>query len=127
METWPMSEVEVVVDTFDERYRELRLVRPSSVLTMRESLERCGQLTATIAVRCEDEKLALLDGFKRLDAVRHLGRQMLRTRIVEMSEQAALESDQLLLLLIERARHHTDDLLEALKELEGAARTKENP
>lgn len=85
-----MSEVEIVVDTFDERYRALRLVRPRSVLTMRESLERCGQLTATIAVRCEDEKLALLDGFKRLDAVRHLGRKVLRTRVVEMSEQAAV-------------------------------------
>lgn len=73
----------------DERYRHLRLERPSLTDAMAESLRRYGQLSPLIVTPREDV-VAVVDGFKRLDAVRALGVEQVLVRHVILSEQAAV-------------------------------------
>lgn len=81
--------VAVPLEELDERYGELRLVRPSQVEAMRKSMSRFGQLMPVVASP-GDGRLVLVDGFKRLEAARVLGRPELTVQRVELSEQAAL-------------------------------------
>ncbi len=54
-----------------------------------ESMRTLGQLTAVVACR-HDDAVVLVDGFKRLVAARHLELPTLRTRVLPLSEQAAV-------------------------------------
>lgn len=79
----------VRLDQLDERYAELRMSRPGLVSALRRSIEREGLLHALLVNLERDGKLALLDGFKRLRALRELGHEQAEVRIVELDEPAA--------------------------------------
>ena len=72
---------EVSVQTLGEGLRELRLCESSALEAVQRSLIRHGQLEAVVAY-AEDERLELIDGFKRLLAARKLGWRTLRTRVL---------------------------------------------
>ncbi len=65
-----------------ERLSELRLRDAAALENMRQSLSRHGQLEPVVAFECQD-KLEIIDGFKRLIAARALGWSSLHLRIVD--------------------------------------------
>ncbi len=69
------AEREVDLHRLDLRFAEARLIEPRAVEHLARSIERCGQITPCIAVREEgSERLVLLDGYRRIAALRRLGR-----------------------------------------------------
>ena len=88
-----MSEVVGAVLTplsrLDERYGHLRIVQPQREAVIEASLRRHGQLMPLVVVE-RDEKMAVVDGFKRLPSARRLWREALEVRVLELSEQAAV-------------------------------------
>ena len=81
----------VELDVLDERYGALRLVRPRQEQAVTESMSRLGQLVPLVTCR-RDERLAIVDGFKRLHAARRLELPCLTVRVLPLSEQAAVAS-----------------------------------
>lgn len=81
--------IQATLDCFDERYGELRLVRPRAEAVLRESMGQLGQLVPLVATEREGA-LAVIDGFKRLHAARKLAFKVLEVRLLELSETAAV-------------------------------------
>ena len=72
-----------------EHYGRYRLHQPEAERAMARSLERCGQLSPVVVCRREGG-LELIDGFKRLGAVRVLGTmKVLSARLLEADERTA--------------------------------------
>jgi len=79
----------VTLDRLDERYGDLRIARPRQEDAVRESLRRFGQLTPLVVSPRED-RLTIVDGFKRLHAAQQLSFEQLDVRSLALSEQAAV-------------------------------------
>ena len=64
------------------RFASSRLVEPRAVARIAHSIERCGQVVACIVVAASDgtggERLVLIDGYRRVAALRRLGRDTAR-------------------------------------------------
>lgn len=90
-----------------ERLSPLRLRSPEALREMERSLSRHGQLVAVVCHR-QDEKVEVVDGFKRLIGARALGWAALRAEIHEVTGPAAK-----LLLWQSNARQALSDLEEA--------------
>ena len=98
----------VKLEQLDERYATLRLARPRQEQAVTDSLSRLGQLVPLVVCRRE-ERLAVIDGFKRLRAARTLKLQTLVVRTLPLSEQAAVAS----IYSLNRHSHGLVDLEEA--------------
>jgi len=85
----PTATESVALAQLCERYGELRLSRPGLVAALRRSIEREGLLRPLLVNLERDGKLAVLDGFKRLRALRELERQQTLVRVVQLDEAAA--------------------------------------
>lgn len=81
----------VELEQLDERYAALRLARPRQEQAITDSMARLGQIAPVVGCR-RGEQLALVDGFKRLHAARHLALPTLSVRVLPLSEQAAVAS-----------------------------------
>ena len=90
-----------------EQLSPLRLRSPEALREMERSLSRHGQLVAVVCHR-QDEKVEVVDGFKRLIGARALGWSALRAEVHEVSGPAAK-----LLLWQSNARQALSDLEEA--------------
>ena len=64
------------------RFASSRLVEPRAVARIAHSIERCGQMVPCIVVAASDgtigERLVLIDGYRRVAALRRLGRDTAR-------------------------------------------------
>lgn len=83
------EESEVHPSQLGERFAPLRLPEPSVRPRLVESLRRYGQTAPLIAWRAPDESLELLDGFKRLEAMRELGWSSVRVAVITVNRSAA--------------------------------------
>jgi ParB family transcriptional regulator, chromosome partitioning protein len=90
-----------------ERLSPLRLRAPEALREMERSLSRHGQLVAVVCHR-QDDKLELVDGYKRLIGARALGWPALRAEVHAVTGPAAK-----LLLWHSNARQALSDLEEA--------------
>jgi ParB family transcriptional regulator, chromosome partitioning protein len=72
-----------------ERLNVLRLRLPDAIKSVRRSLERHGQMAAVSAYRAPEGKLELLDGFKRLQAMRDLGWTTVRVHVHDVDDVRA--------------------------------------
>src|SRR5271169_6922837 len=76
----PGDRLELDLHRLDLRFAASRLVEPNAVARLAESIERCGQIVPCIVVAIpggEDggaEALVLVDGYRRVAALRRLGR-----------------------------------------------------
>jgi len=75
-----------MLDELDERYAELRLSRPAVVGVLRRSLERDGLLRPLLLNLEQSGKLALVDGFKRVRALRELGHESALAWVVHLDD-----------------------------------------
>jgi ParB family chromosome partitioning protein len=71
-----------------QRYRRFRLADPAAEEAMAGSLRRWGQLSAVVAC-VRQEKLEVLDGFKRWTAAQVAGLTSLSVRVLEADERTA--------------------------------------
>jgi ParB-like chromosome segregation protein Spo0J len=78
----------VSLDLLGQVYRRYRLVDADAEMAMAGSLRRWGQLAAVVACP-RQERLEVLDGFKRLAAAREVGMTSLSVRVLEADEKAA--------------------------------------
>jgi hypothetical protein len=78
----------VALEGLGQRYRRYRLADPEAEDAMAGSLRRWGQLSPVVACLRED-KLELLDGFKRCSAARHIVGMTLSVRVLEVDEPTA--------------------------------------
>lgn len=73
MDACPASQVDL--HRLELRFGAARLTEPRSVESLARSIERCGQIVACIAVaEGGGTRLVLVDGYRRVQALRHLGR-----------------------------------------------------
>lgn len=72
MDVDPASE-EVDLHRLELRYRHARLIEPRAVSQLARSIQRCGQRLACWAV-ADADRLVLVDGYRRVAALRQLGR-----------------------------------------------------
>jgi hypothetical protein len=79
----------VSLDDLGQRYRRYRLADPEAEAAMAGSLRRWGQLSPVVAC-VRDERLELLDGFKRYAAARQVrGLTTLSVRVLAVDEPTA--------------------------------------
>jgi ParB/RepB/Spo0J family partition protein len=85
------------------RFASIRLVEPRAVARIAHSIERCGQVVPCIVVAASDgtgdERLVLIDGYRRVAALRRLGRDTARV------EQWACDLTDALLGLLARTQN----------------------
>jgi ParB family chromosome partitioning protein len=68
----------------DLRFAESRLVEPRAVERIARSIERCGQIVPCVVVAvpggsgADGERLVLIDGYRRIAALRRIGRDTAR-------------------------------------------------
>jgi ParB-like chromosome segregation protein Spo0J len=99
----------VSLEALGQRYRRYRLADPSAEAAMAGSLRRWGQLSAVVAC-VRQERLELLDGFKRWTAARQVaGLTTLSVRVLEVDERTAKAA----ILGLNRGQRATRELEEA--------------
>ena len=70
---------EIDLHRLDLRFAPTRLIVPGAVAALARSIEQSGQLVPCITVRTADGSgLILIDGYRRIDALRRLGRDTAR-------------------------------------------------
>ena len=75
MDTAASPVLEVDLHRLELRFAEARLLEPQAVASLARSIEQSGQLIACIAVaEAGSERLVLVDGYRRILALRRLGR-----------------------------------------------------
>jgi hypothetical protein len=98
----------VSLDGLGQRYRRYRLADPEAEEAMAGSLRRWGQLAPVVAC-VRQEKLELLDGFKRWSAARQIPEMTLSVRVLEVDEPTAKAA----ILGLNRGQRATRELEEA--------------
>jgi len=99
----------VSLDELGQGYRRYRLADPEAEDAMAGSLRRWGQLSPVVAC-VRDEKLELLDGFKRFGAARQIGAlTSLSVRVLDVDERTAKAA----ILGLNRGQRATRELEEA--------------
>jgi ParB-like nuclease domain len=98
----------VTLAELGQRYRRYRLADPEAEEAMAGSLRRWGQLAPVVAC-VRNDKLELLDGFKRHAAARQLVGMTLSVRVLEVDEPTAKAA----ILGLNRGQRATRELEEA--------------
>ena len=88
------------------RYAPMRIQRPERVMALASSIERFGQIIPVIALREEIHSFILIDGYLRVKALRHCGRDTVVAEIWECKEEEALVE------VLARAHSRRWDLIE---------------
>lgn len=79
METLPSQAPEVDLHRLELRFTQTRLLEPRAIAALAQSIEQSGQLSACVAVPAADStRLILVDGYRRVHALRRLGRDTAR-------------------------------------------------
>ena len=112
--------LELDLHRLDLRFADSRLVEPQAVARLAESIERCGQIVPCIVVAVRDDRggddegshataLVLIDGYRRVGALRRLGRDTVSI------EQWSCDLTAALLGVLARAQDHSfASIVEAL-------------
>jgi ParB/RepB/Spo0J family partition protein len=79
--------VEIALSQIGQSYGRLRLVHPQADAGMVDSLRQFGQIFPIVVVAL-GERYELVDGFKRLRAMKQLGYECVRARVVDLGVHA---------------------------------------
>ena len=74
----------------DMLYAHTRIRRPREIVSLADSLLRCGQLLPIVVVESTPPRFVLIDGYKRVAAARRVGRDTLQAQIWPGCEKDAL-------------------------------------
>lgn len=75
--------VEIPLAEIGESYARLRLIRPQADVRMIDSLGKFGQIFPVVVTK--GERYELIDGFKRVRALKSLGHERVTARVLELS------------------------------------------
>lgn len=81
-ETYRESYLEIKIEKIGESYGRFRLIQPRRDGCMTKSIERFGQLSPVVVAEEENGRHEMIDGFKRLRALRHLKRESIRVMVI---------------------------------------------
>jgi ParB/RepB/Spo0J family partition protein len=81
------SFLEIPLSEIGESYGRLRLIHPQADAGMVDSLRQFGQIFPIVVVAL-GERYELVDGFKRLRALKHLGYERVKARVVDLGVHA---------------------------------------
>jgi len=95
-----MENEKVDLHLLELRYAHIRVKNEARVRRLADSISRHGQLEAMLAVKSQDNRLILVDGYQRHAALKYLGQDVGLVRVADESESQALY--QLLILRGER-------------------------
>ena len=95
-----MDNEKVDLHLLELRYAHIRVKNEARVRRLADSISRHGQLEAMLAVKSQDNRLILVDGYQRHAALKYLGRDVGMVRVADESESQTLY--QLLILRGER-------------------------
>src|ERR1700723_1908372 len=100
----PRDRIELDLHRLELRFADSRLVEPRAVARLAESIERCGQIVPCVVVAAPEREgggaqaLGLIDGYRRVGALRRLGRDTVSV------EQWGCDLTSALLLVLARPR-----------------------
>jgi ParB/RepB/Spo0J family partition protein len=77
---------DVAISKMGERYAAFRIVDPRADRAMAKSMKKYGQMSPVVCARIGGG-YELVDGFKRLRACRHIGKTMLKARVLGGTER----------------------------------------
>jgi ParB/RepB/Spo0J family partition protein len=80
--------IEIPLAQIGHQYESLRIINPSSELSMLRSMEKYGQLSPLVVCRAQNNKYELIDGFKRLRVGRKLNKKSLKAKALNINPQA---------------------------------------
>jgi len=80
--------IDVAMDKIGESYARFRLVSPRGERSMLKSIKRFGQLTPVVVGREDNGRHEMIDGFKRLRALRNLNGEAIRARVLDGHRRA---------------------------------------
>jgi ParB family chromosome partitioning protein len=80
---------EVDIHLLDLRYSHTRIKNDKTLVTLQNSIQVYGQIVPALAVP-EQDKYILIDGYKRLAALKVCGRDCITIQIVDTEESASL-------------------------------------
>jgi hypothetical protein len=100
MMSFSTQTLEADLHRLDLRFASLRIRQPRAVERLARSIEQSGQLVPLVAV-AEAAQWVLIDGFRRLDALRRLGRDTARMDLWDCP------LDQALLIVLVRLQGRT--------------------
>lgn len=81
---------EIEIAHLDLRYEHLRLAGRSGLNALADSIERFGQKSPVLVFRDKGGTLVLIDGYQRVKALRHLGRDTVMAEVREGEEAEAI-------------------------------------
>ena len=82
--------VDIEIAELKQPFRAMRVQRPEIVRRLSSSLERHGQLSPVVVLAKNDGGRELLDGYRRVDALRHLGKDLVKAELWSCSDAEAL-------------------------------------
>jgi ParB family chromosome partitioning protein len=103
-----MENEKVDLHLLELRYAHIRVKNEARVRRLADSISRHGQLEAMLAVKSQDNRLILVDGYQRHSALKYLGQDVGLVRVADDSESQTLYQ-----LLILRGERHWEAIEEA--------------
>jgi len=104
------SYIDIAMESIAESYARFRLIRPHSESSMLKSVRRFGQLTPVVVGSEDHGRYEMIDGFKRLRALRHLNVETIRARVLEGHRRTL----KVTMIQLNREVHSMGDMEEAL-------------
>ena len=80
-----MKIIDVKIEELDTGFERFRLIDPRAEANMRASVEVYGQLSPVLTGKIESKKIVLVDGYKRLRAIKALKHDNITTCMLERS------------------------------------------
>lgn len=74
--------IDVAIEKIDESFARFRLISPHRESSMLKSIRRFGQLTPVVVGCPDNDRYEMIDGFKRLRALRRLNKESVRARVL---------------------------------------------
>ncbi|MDA8308630.1 MAG: ParB/RepB/Spo0J family partition protein [Deltaproteobacteria bacterium] len=80
--------IDIAMEKIGESFARFRLIRPHSESSMLKSIRRFGQLTPVVVGSPDNDRYEIIDGFKRLRALRSLKKETVRARVLDWGMRA---------------------------------------
>jgi len=80
--------LDIPLSKIGESYSSLRLIHPQADTSMVESIYKFGQLSPVVVGLGQEDRYELIDGFKRLRALKQLGFEHVTAKLLEVSIRA---------------------------------------
>ena len=82
--------VDIEIASLKQPFRNMRVQRPEMVRRLSLSLEQHGQLSPVVVLAKRDGSRELLDGYRRVDALRRLGKDLVKAELWDCADSEAL-------------------------------------